>query len=64
MAIAWNTSTPTGMVDRQAMKEEMRPVDVYNLQGVRVRTAMAPPFATLGLPQGVYIVGGKKVAVN
>ncbi len=39
-------------------------VDVYNLQGVCVRRGMEAGEATLGLPAGIYIVGGKKVVVR
>jgi hypothetical protein len=35
--------------------------DVYNLQGVRVRTASQ---SLMGLPAGVYVVDGKKVIVK
>ena len=38
-----------------------RPVDVYNMQGNKVRTKAT----TLeGLPQGVYIVNGRKVLIK
>lgn len=37
------------------------PVDVYNLQGVRIRTGVMPADALTGLPRGIYIVGGRKV---
>ena len=37
------------------------PVDVYNMQGRKVRSKAT----TLdGLPSGVYVVGGKKVVVR
>lgn len=39
-------------------------VDVYNLQGMRVRHAVEPASATAGLRPGIYIVNGKKVWVK
>lgn len=44
--------------------DECSLVDVYNLQGVRVRLNVDPNDATSGLPAGIYIVGGRKVVVN
>jgi hypothetical protein len=43
--------------------EENGPVDVYNLQGVLLKSNVDPANATEGLAKGVYIIGGKKVAV-
>ena len=40
------------------------PVDVYNTQGQLLRRGVQPDQATQGLPQGIYIVGGKKVIVR
>ena len=39
------------------------PVDVYNLQGMRVRSQILPEQID-ELPAGIYIVGGRKVAVK
>lgn len=39
-------------------------VDVYTLQGIRVRSAVPAATATDGLPTGLYIAGGKKILVN
>ena len=39
-------------------------VDVYSLQGVRLRSAMPVSVALHGLQSGVYIVGGEKVAIQ
>lgn len=39
-------------------------VDVYNLQGIAVRNSVARADATVGLPRGIYIVGGRKVIVK
>lgn len=40
------------------------PLDVYTLQGIRVRSAVPAATATDGLPSGLYIAGGKKILVN
>ena len=37
------------------------PTDVYNLQGIKLRSRIARSQATAGLPEGIYIVGSKKV---
>lgn len=50
----------TSVIDGVA-SETNEPVDVYNLQGVKVRGNVAPADALESLPKGVYIVGGKKV---
>ena len=39
-------------------------VDVYNLQGVRVRNGVQRSEATQDLPQGIYIIDGEKVIVK
>ena len=39
-------------------------VDVYNLQGVRMRKGVKRSEATQGLPQGIYIINGEKVLVK
>lgn len=39
-------------------------VDVYNLQGIRVRANVLRSEATEGLNSGIYIVGGKKILVK
>lgn len=52
----------TGIEDIFAGKEN-GPVDVYNLQGVLLKSNVDPANATEGLAKGVYIIGGKKVAV-
>lgn len=43
---------------------EDRLVDVYNLQGVKIRSKLPQEPATEDLPSGVYIVGDKKVLVR
>ena len=44
--------------------DEAQIVDVYSIQGVRVKAGVAATEATEGLPAGLYIVGGKKVIVK
>ena len=39
-------------------------VDVYSLDGMRIRNHVAIKSATLGLPSGVYVIEGKKVIVE
>jgi len=39
-------------------------VNVYNMQGVMLRHNVAQNEATQGLPNGIYIVGNKKVLVR
>ena len=39
-------------------------VDVYNLQGVRVRKSVQRSEATQDLPQGIYIINGEKILVK
>ena len=51
-------TTPTGIA---TMTTEAAKVDVFNLQGMRVKTGVKAENALEGLPAGLYIVGGKKV---
>lgn len=39
-------------------------VDVYNMQGLRLKTGVSPDEALSGLMPGIYIVGGRKVSVT
>lgn len=41
--------------------DENMPVDVYNLQGIKIRENVKAQNALNGLPRGIYIVGGKKI---
>lgn len=50
-------------IDLIYSSDEERPVDVYNLHGVKLRSNVSPSQATVGLQPGIYIVGGKKVSV-
>ena len=43
------------------MKKEGATVDVFNLQGVRVKAGVKAEKALEGLPSGLYIAGGRKV---
>lgn len=44
--------------------DEAQIMDVYSIQGVRLKAGVAAAEATEGLPAGLYIVGGKKVIVK
>ncbi len=48
----------------EAIAAESATVDVYNMQGMAVRTGVAPADATAGLNPGLYIIAGKKVLVK
>jgi hypothetical protein len=52
--------TPTG-IGRIINGRFTRPVDVYNLQGAKVATKVV---SLDELPEGTYVIGGKKVAVK
>jgi hypothetical protein len=38
-------------------------VDVYTIMGIRIRSQVKRSQATIGLPNGLYIVGRKKIFV-
>lgn len=59
---AANDMNADSSVEEVAVGERI--VDVYNLQGVRVRKAVAESEAATGLPAGIYVIGGKKVLVK
>ncbi len=46
------------------MAGENQLVNVYNLRGILIRANVAAGEATVDLPAGLYIVGGKKVYVK
>lgn len=48
----------------EGVAAEATTIDVYNMQGVRVRTAVAADKALRGLEPGLYIAGGRKVCVR
>ena len=56
------TDTPTGIADIMAGENQL--VNVYNIQGMLIRSNVAADEAISGLPAGIYIVGGKKVYVR
>ena len=49
---------------REVLDDASAPVDVYTLSGVKVRGNVQPAHAADGLPQGLYIIGKKKVFVK
>lgn len=53
----------TGISDADSDGATDAPVDIYNMQGARVRKDVSPG-DTDGLPSGIYIIGGKKVFVK
>lgn len=44
--------------------EAEHPVDVFTLDGVKVRSQVSAGEATVGLPRGIYVVDKRKVAVE
>ncbi|MBQ9585276.1 MAG: leucine-rich repeat protein [Muribaculaceae bacterium] len=56
--------TTTGVKDINIDSQSTGPVDVYNMNGQLLRQGVERSQATQGLPQGLYIVGGKKVIVR
>lgn len=55
-------SEPSGIEDIMTGTDAL--VDVYTLQGICLRRRVDAGAATAGLPAGIYIVGGKTVAVG
>lgn len=58
-----NNST-TGAISDIFDETAEEPVDVYNLQGIRLMHNVAPSEAIRSLQPGLYIIGGKKVNVR
>lgn len=56
-----DTSTDTPEID---MADDTATVDVYNLQGMAVRRNVNAADALVGMPQGIYIVNGRKHIVK
>jgi hypothetical protein len=50
-------------VDIADVESPSKVVDVYNLQGVKLRSFVTSDTATQGLPKGVYVVG-KQVVIK
>lgn len=61
ISIGWSEMTQVADVVAAPGDE---PVDVYSLQGIRLRCSVDSRTATDGLPHGLYIIGGRKVAVR
>ena len=59
-----NGPDPTSGIDGVINDGAETVVDVYNLQGVRVRKSVQRSEATQDLPQGIYIINGEKVLVK
>ncbi|MDE6126780.1 MAG: glycoside hydrolase family protein [Muribaculaceae bacterium] len=55
--------SPDAAIGTAAADESSRLVDVYNVQGIRLRSGVQAATAADGLPSGLYIVGGKKLLV-
>ncbi|MDE6487305.1 MAG: hypothetical protein K2L76_07385 [Muribaculaceae bacterium] len=62
-AVSLETPDHSGIED-VAADAESGPVDVYNLQGMRLRRGVEAHEALKGLPAGMYVVGSKKVLVR
>ena len=54
----------TSGIESAVVDEAEAVVDVYNLQGMRVRNGVQRSEATRDLPQGIYIINGEKVIVK
>ncbi|MDD4992895.1 MAG: family 43 glycosylhydrolase [Paludibacter sp.] len=54
-------SKPTALSEVYTNTDENDRVDVYNLLGLRLRTAIARKNSLIGLNRGIYIVGNQKV---
>jgi hypothetical protein len=54
----------TGIVEATAAETARQKVSVFTLSGQLVRSAIDRSRATVGLPAGIYVVGGKKVLVR
>ena len=59
-----NGPDPTSAVNNIKSDKSQAEVDVYNLQGGRMRKGVKRSEATQGLPQGIYIINGEKVLVK
>ena len=56
-----NTNVPT-LVD--ALQTTSNLVDVYSVQGMRLRAQVPAETATQGLPKGIYLVDGQKILIG
>lgn len=57
------TADPIGISCKVPEENENDIIDVYTIMGVKVRSGVIRKTATEGLPDGIYIVGRKKVLV-
>lgn len=57
-------SSSAGILDIPTDAASSGPVDVYDISGIQLRSAVDPATAVDGLPSGFYIVGGRKVFVR
>ena len=55
---------PTAIKNISASTNAFDKVDVYSLNGVRVKANVAASEATQGLAKGIYVIGNKKVVVK
>lgn len=60
--LAKNSNESVGIEQIETATPEW--VDVYSISGVKLRSNVPAATATLGLQQGIYLVGGKKVVVR
>ncbi len=58
------TNNPTGIESVEDSLSLTGPVDVYNSNGMLIRSGVERSEATDGLPAGLYIIGNKKVIVR
>lgn len=57
-------SSGIGQILADKVEKDNELVNVYNLQGVKIRSNISKESATANLPAGLYIVGDKKVLVR
>lgn len=55
-------ATDSAVEEMYAIEDEI--VNVYNMQGVVIRHGVTREKATDGLPDGLYIIGGKKILIT
>lgn len=58
------SDVPTAIKNISALDSASDKVDVYSLNGIRVKANVSAAEATQGLAKGIYMVGGKKVVVK
>lgn len=60
----WSKQDVTTAINDIQTNDDNTTVDVYNIQGIKLRSNVPSAQATNGLLRGVYIIGDKKVIVN